>query len=167
MLKINFYCFKRLKIKFSCKKVKSIFKVDVKHIILSWRSNFKRILGITQQLELLKRLPIHATSAALSPTELSSQLGAGHLWVRYLPVDGEDIIWIYEKYILSEWRSVAIMSSQHKNRQKWPYFIIILYLSRHLQDHDEQYLIIKGIKWASQKKINCTIFFHNIAAKKS
>ena len=37
------------------------------------------------------------TGAVLLPTELSSQLGAGHsLWVRNIPVDGEDIKWMYK-----------------------------------------------------------------------
>ena len=39
--------------------------------------------------------------AALLPTELSSQLRAGHLWVRNIPVGGENIKWIYEIHILA------------------------------------------------------------------
>ena len=34
------------------------------------------------------------TSAAPLPTELSSQLGAGHLWVCNIPVDWEGMKWI-------------------------------------------------------------------------
>ena len=39
------------------------------------------------------------TSAAFLPTELSSQPGAGHWWFRYIPVDGEDVVWTYESHI--------------------------------------------------------------------
>ena len=50
------------------------------------------------------------TGAALLPTELTSQRGAGHLWVPNIPVDGEDMKWTYEIHIfelrnnvLSKW----------------------------------------------------------------
>ena len=39
------------------------------------------------------------TGAALLPAELSSQLGAGHLLVRNIPVDVKDIRWICEIHI--------------------------------------------------------------------
>ena len=42
---------------------------------------------------------LYDTCAALLPTELSSQLGAGHLWVRNILVAGEDTKLIYEIHI--------------------------------------------------------------------
>ena len=48
---------------------------------------------------------LYDTGAALLPTDLSSQLGAGHLWVRNAPVDGEDMKRIYDIHIfeLQKW----------------------------------------------------------------
>ena len=41
------------------------------------------------------------TGVSLFPTELSSQLGAAHLWLRNIPadIDGKDMKWIYEFHL--------------------------------------------------------------------
>ena len=64
------------------------------------------------------------TGAALLPTELSSQLGAGHLWVCNIPMGGEDIRWIYEIIhmfscrisIFSKWKTIAVMYSTYSQK---------------------------------------------------
>ena len=43
----------------------------------------------------------------------------------------------------------------------------ILYLDNHLQQYGLQYLILKCIKWASQKKINSIIEAQHFSEKKS
>ena len=54
------------------------------------------------------------TGAALLPIELASQLGADHLWVRYMPVDGEDMKFIY----------IYIFNSYSKHYTKITYTLV-------------------------------------------
>ena len=63
------------------------------------------------------------TSAALLPTELhvSSQLGAGHLWFSYVPVDGEDMIWIYIVWLETH---IFVLRKIHFKQMK---IIVVMY----------------------------------------
>ena len=63
------------------------------------------------------------TDAAFLSTELSSQLGAGQLWVRNISVDGEDMGWIYETYIFvlrnKHFRQMKDHRSNVHKKRRW------------------------------------------------
>ena len=114
------FLFKQMKIIAVCIKVKQLRKKQAWKKIQTWTG----IEPITSVCD---------TNAALLPTELSRQLGAGHLWVRYIPVDG-DVIWIYETHIFvlrkinfKKWRSSQYVlnlsswgkSKPEKKNQAW------------------------------------------------
>ena len=69
------------------------------------------------------------TGVSLFPTELSSQLGAAHLWLRNIPadIDGKDMKWIYEFHLFelritfyANDRSLLICTQLKQLREKKP-----------------------------------------------